>query len=185
MNIVVLDSFATKEVLNFDFEKILATLGGSLRYFKLENMNIQLCRGCGACGDLSPGRCILDDDMEEIFEAIAESTHIVLLTPLVFGGYSSTLKKALDRFMVLGLPLYEVRDGRLYHQSRYEKKHYIGIALTDLYREGRAKNFKNLVFQNADNLDYWRSASVFTYNESEVKLTGAIVDMFEEVGACE
>lgn len=182
MNVVVLDSFTSNVNLNFDFKKILSDVGGATRYFKLENMNVQLCRGCGACGDVTPGKCILDDDMEEIFKAIAKSTHIVLLTPLVFGGYSSILKKALDRFMVLGLPLYEVRDGRLYHQSRYEKKHYIGIALTDVYREDRAENFKKLVFQNADNLDYWRSSAVFTYNESEGELTRAIFDMLEEVG---
>lgn len=68
-------------------------------------MDIRHCTGCGLCAD---GRCVIEDDMSEIYGLFAESDMLVLVTPLHFNGPSSLIKTVMDRFQVYwnhgGLP---------------------------------------------------------------------------------
>ena len=50
-----------------------------------------------------------------------QSDLLVWLTPVTFGGYSSKLKKALDRIIPILLPYFNVYHGQIHHQLRYKK----------------------------------------------------------------
>ncbi len=60
-------------------------------------MDIRHCTGCDAC---AKGECVLDDDMNAIYEIFGESDLLILSTPLHFSGPSSLLKTVIDRFQV-------------------------------------------------------------------------------------
>ena len=45
------------------------------------------CTGCGSCGLKTPGRCVVKDDMQDIFRQIVASDVLVLATPVRFGSY--------------------------------------------------------------------------------------------------
>jgi multimeric flavodoxin WrbA len=66
----------------------------------LQDITIAPCKGCFKCWTKTPGECIINDAQREIYSDMARSDLIVLVTPVTFGGYSSELKKSLDRFIL-------------------------------------------------------------------------------------
>ncbi|MDP4094276.1 MAG: flavodoxin family protein [Bacillota bacterium] len=151
MKIVILDGTEQENC----YEKILKDMfadDNQFSYFKLKDMSIQPCRSCGACGIKSPGKCIINDEIHPIMKAFAKGEIIVFMTPVRFGGYSSQLKKAIDRFMPLGMPLYMVKGGHLLHPMRYGSKHIIGIGIIEENIPNQEDNFKELVSKNALNM---------------------------------
>lgn len=155
MNWVILDGSnkedsKTKNIGNI-LKETMNQIGDSYHYFQLRDMNILPCRSCGTCGHKTPGECAIDDEMIDIIKAIVRSKGIILLTPIVFGGYSSNLKKAMDKLTIIGLPLYEVKDGNLLHPMRYSEKIIMGIGSSEMNIKGEEKNFRLLLERNALN----------------------------------
>ena len=75
---------------------------------ELRNMQIANCIGCFGCWVKTPGTCVINDDGRETTRKAIQSDLMVWLTPVTFGGYSSELKKALDRIIPILLPYFQV-----------------------------------------------------------------------------
>lgn len=69
--------------------------GHDVRLFKLNSMNIKPCQDCGGCDNT--GKCIINDDMDEIYDAIREADRIILASPIFFFGLSAQAKIMIDR----------------------------------------------------------------------------------------
>jgi multimeric flavodoxin WrbA len=148
----------------FDHDNMIGTYVGTLlrhrldqagkrhAYFKLNAMKLTACRSCGACGYKSPGKCVVADDHHEIMRAAAASSVLVYLSPIRFGGYTSPLKMATEKFMNLGLPYYMVRKGQLLHRMRYGEKALMTIGVTEADVAGQEDTFRLLGRRNAKNL---------------------------------
>lgn len=63
--------------------------------YNLNVMNIKSCQSCYACK--KDGRCILQDDMQPLYRAIAAADGIVLGTPVYMWQMSAQLKQMVDR----------------------------------------------------------------------------------------
>ncbi len=57
--------------------------------------NIEYCRGCYAC--VSLGKCVIEDDMQDLLNLVRQSEVIVCFTPLYFYSVSAQMKTFLDR----------------------------------------------------------------------------------------
>ena len=150
------------------------------------------CTGCGSCGLMTPGRCVVKDDMQDIFRKIVASDVLVLATPVRFGSYCAEVKKAIDRFQPLMLPIYVVRNGEMHFRGRYESPALLGVGLVpeaaedgaspaDRGAEGDA--FRFLIGRLAVNLDTPHTAAVFAGGDADlmrVELQGAL-DSLQEV----
>ncbi len=182
MKSIVLD--ATE---NNKYEEILSEelelQGDETVYYKLRHKNIMPCRACGACGDVTPGRCIIKDDMQEVLKNIAIGDRIIMLTPISFGGYSALLKRAVDRFMVLGLPFLSVKAGKLVHPMRYGTKALIGIGIAGDGPMGQEENFKLVVKRNAINMQSPYRALAFRDIENKTDVQLQIAKALREVKA--
>lgn len=75
--------------------KPIREAGHEIIVFKLNLMRIKPCQDCGSCEQT--GRCIMDDDMTEIYTAIREADRIVLASPVFFFGVSAQAKAMIDR----------------------------------------------------------------------------------------
>jgi multimeric flavodoxin WrbA len=109
----------------------------------------------------TPGTCLIDDDGRAVAEAVARSHLVVFLTPVTFGGYSSVLKRAVDRLIPLGLPFFRNIGGEIHHPPRYPRSAAflaVGVDLTE--DEQAAEIFRRLVVRNAVNLHAPHCASV-------------------------
>ena len=69
--------------------------GHDVILFKLNFMNLKPCQDCGGCD--KTGRCIINDDMDEIYDAIREADRIILASPIFFFGVSAQAKIMIDR----------------------------------------------------------------------------------------
>jgi multimeric flavodoxin WrbA len=91
--------------------------GHDVRLFKLNFMSIKPCQDCGGCD--KTGRCIINDDMDEIYDAIRQADRIILASPIFFFNLSAQAKIMIDRCQafwcekyLLSKPIPEGRYGR-------------------------------------------------------------------------
>lgn len=59
--------------------------------------HIRGCIGCNMCSKNENNKCILNDDMIDIYAQLADADVIVFATPIYFYGVSSRLKSIIDR----------------------------------------------------------------------------------------
>jgi multimeric flavodoxin WrbA len=71
--------------------------GASTSMVVLEDLNIRPCKGCFACSKV--GKCIQDDDLNELAETMEQSSGWVLGTPIYWWGPSAQFKAFLDRWV--------------------------------------------------------------------------------------
>lgn len=65
-------------------------------FISLQNKNIKYCIGCNACQENK--KCVLKDDMEEIYKYIEEADSIIIATPIYFNHITGILKNVIDRW---------------------------------------------------------------------------------------
>ncbi len=135
--------------------------GTEVQTFSLRDISLNHCIGCFNCWLKTPGECVHTADAgAEILQAILNSDIVILFTPVVFGGYSSELKKIIDRFLPMVLPFFQKTYTETHHPQRYSTfPALIGIGVhPDPYKE-IYKCFKTLVGRNALNLSPPRYAA--------------------------
>jgi multimeric flavodoxin WrbA len=136
--------------------------GWPVQSLPLAKMHLVHCTGCFGCWVKTPGRCVIKDDADEVARHFIQSELVVFFTRVTFGGYSSELKKALDRMICLVSPFFKHIGGETHHRARYE--HYpmlLGIGLTAGKDPESAQIFQRLLVRNAINMHAPRSAAVF------------------------
>lgn len=74
---------------------ILQTPGNSVEYVYLNTLSIQPCQGCGGCN--KTGKCIINDDMQELYIKTDEAHRLFLVSPIYFYSVSAQLKIFIDR----------------------------------------------------------------------------------------
>lgn len=102
---------------------IEATAGAQTEVIELKNMNISHCVGCFGCWKVTPGQCVIRDDMDIIRDKIMESDNIILSFPLYFFGVSSKMKTMLDRLLPFKMPYkgrHATEDNLLIMDYRYD-----------------------------------------------------------------
>lgn len=131
----------------------------------LRDLNIESCRGCFACWLKTPGECIIHDQAYDLPKKVIGSDVVFLLTPVTFGMYSSTLKKALDRYPCpLLLPFFKDVNGEIHHAPRYSKyPKLVAIGVLRNPDEENEKTFSTIVNRNSINLHTTATAS-FVYS---------------------
>ncbi|MEW6443122.1 MAG: flavodoxin family protein [bacterium] len=73
--------------------------GASLRRIRLAELQIKGCQSCAGCAET--GRCLFQDDMQTVYAALEESSHIVLASPVYFYGITAQAKLVIDRTQAL------------------------------------------------------------------------------------
>lgn len=130
----------------------LSRAGWDVETIGLRNKRIAGCTGCFGCWVKTPGICVIDDDGREVAKKAAQADLLVYLTPVTFGGYSSELKKALDRIIPVLLPYFTLVNGEIHHLMRYKKRQRLtAIGVQALPDHESAEIFKTLVDRNAIN----------------------------------
>jgi multimeric flavodoxin WrbA len=140
----------------------------SVSVLRLNELEIAPCVGCFGCWIKTPGECVIDDAGRDVAKAIVQSDLVVYLTPILFGGYSYELKKALDRSISIISPMFRRIHGEVHHKKRYAR--YPSILALGWLKQRTADEediFKVLVERNAINMHAPKAlAEVFEISES-------------------
>lgn len=142
----------------------LAERGHRVQAWTLRDEKIAYCIGCFECWTRYPGLCRIDDTGREVTASIINSDLTVYLSPVTFGGYSSELKKALDRSICLILPFFLRVNGEVHHRPRYEKyPRLLGLGVLPAPDRDQEDLFRALLNRNAINLHAPANAAGFVY----------------------
>ena len=96
--------------------------GARVELFYTKKLQINPCQGEFACWFKTPGRCFQPDDMQMLLPKIQAADIWVLAGPLYVDGLTGPLKNLLDRFIPIGQPIIELREGRCRHPARQGTK---------------------------------------------------------------
>ena len=133
-------------------EALLLDRKWEVESYTLRDMVIAPCEGCFGCWVKTPGMCAIDDDGRNVARVACQSDLWIFLTHVTFGGYSSELKKAVDRMICLGLPYFIDVNNEIHHPLRYAKcAALVGIGSAEERDSESAEIFKRLVKRNAVN----------------------------------
>ena len=72
-----------------------ASTAGSLEKIYARDLRISGCTACGSCNDT--GICVIDDDMQRLYESFEAADLIFISSPVYFYGMSAQLKLIIDR----------------------------------------------------------------------------------------
>lgn len=89
-------------------------------------MKIKPCLGCFSCWSKTPGTCVIQDDMQEIYSQIQAADIIIESFPLYFFGMPSQMKAMTDRCLPFMMPYMgnEAKNEKAsFHELRDETFH--------------------------------------------------------------
>ena len=90
------------------FAKGAEEAGNEVEIVSLKGKKIAFCTGCFACQKL--GRCVINDDANEITEKILEAEVVVWATPVYYYEMSGQMKTMIDRANSLNPRVYKFRE---------------------------------------------------------------------------
>jgi hypothetical protein len=163
--------------------RALGERGYAVSTLVLRELTIAPCRGCFECWVRTPGRCGTRDGAADVARAFIGSDLVAFLTPVTFGGYSSELKKALDRIIGLLSPFFTRVQGEVHHRKRYAR--YPALVAIGLLPEpcaGEEEIFHALARRNAINMHAPACASRVLYGAAaDATAAAAVAAALEEV----
>lgn len=86
------------DLLLDEFLRGVVAAGGSAEKLSLSDKNIRPCTQCDYCQDA--GCCNINDDMQPIYEKLAECDCLVLASPIYFMAHCAQAKLVIDRCQV-------------------------------------------------------------------------------------
>jgi multimeric flavodoxin WrbA len=163
----------------------LQAQGWDVEHVRLRECNIGNCGGEFFCWIKHPGTCMLDDDNRVIARALANSDLTVYLTPVTFGGYSSTLPGIVDHQIQNISPLFAKIEGETHHRKRYkENPDLLAIGWMDAPDAQSEAVFRHLVWRNAIN---WHAktwvSDVVLANQSDDELQASARRWVDDIRA--
>jgi multimeric flavodoxin WrbA len=165
-------------------EEELRGKGWEVSSLTLRDMEMAPCLGCFKCWTHTPGVCVTEDAGTAVVKGFIASDLAVFLTPVTFGGYSSVLKKALDRTIPLLVPFFQKVSGEVRHVHRYDNRPRI-MALGVLPRPDPAAEqlFRTLVSRNAMNFGApERASGVITRDMDPGRMRGEVRSLLVRTG---
>ena len=130
----------------------LQTQGWDVEHFALCEQKIGNCAGDFFCWIRTPGVCNVNDDNRAIAAAAVASDLTIYLTPITFGGYSSTLKRMVDHQIQNVSPFFAKIEGETHHHKRYQKNpDLLAVGWMDAPDAQSEAVFRHLVQRNAIN----------------------------------
>ncbi len=73
--------------------------GAETAFYDLGDMEVRFCRGCDSCA--LDGVCVIDDDMQTLYQELSHADLVVLASPVYFSGLSAQMKVMVDRCQCL------------------------------------------------------------------------------------
>ena len=91
-------------------EQVLAgarAAGAHTELIRLRDQKFESCRHCGGCD--RTGRCVVQDDMQQLYPRLRTAQHLVLASPIQFSAVSGETKAMVDRMQCCWVETYRLR----------------------------------------------------------------------------
>jgi len=92
--------------------------GHRTELLNLYDYNIKYCIGCWTCS--RTGKCVLEDDFEQVFAKVAKADVVLIGSPCYWGGITGIMKNFFDRHT--GTAMYKPSDAGRFHELSFGGK---------------------------------------------------------------
>lgn len=101
--------------------------GCECEMISIADLNIQPCQSCGGCE--KTGKCVIDDDMQRLYQKIDEADRLVLGSPIYFYSVTAQAKAIIDRCQAMWSRKYKLKQNA--HPAGDARKAYlVSVAAT-------------------------------------------------------
>lgn len=95
--------------------------GHSVQTIILNSKELKPCVACLGCWLKTPGQCLItSDEANSIAAQLINANAVILISEIVYGGFSVDIKAFLDRSLQTIMPYLENYKGETHHPMRYE-----------------------------------------------------------------
>lgn len=103
--------------------------GAGIECIRLCELRVGGCKGCGGCEKV--GRCVIEDDMKIVYEALDRSDRVVMAAPVYFYNVPAQAKAVIDRTQALWARKYLQGEAQGRPASRPDRQgFFIGVGAT-------------------------------------------------------
>lgn len=95
-----------------------------VKIISIADLSIAPCRGCNACF-ANGHRCVQADDMQQVYDALAEADLLVVASPVYFYGISAQLAAVIHRLHNPLRDSFRIRQAVLLLASASSKPHVV------------------------------------------------------------
>ena len=99
---------SNSDILADQFVEGAKAAGNEVEKISLVGKEIQFCKGCFGCQKL--GRCVIDDDVNEIMGKVMQADVVCWATPIYYYEMSGQMKTLIDRMTAMYEQDYQFRD---------------------------------------------------------------------------
>ena len=132
-----------------------------VKYIDLSQLNISNCIGCFGCWVKTPGKCVIRDDAPKVYPLIAQSTHLIYVSRICFGGYDTIMKTVLERSIPIQKAFIRLHNGETHHVQRNVLQKNAVIIAYGASSSQEQELFQRLVARNANNMQFAQWKVVF------------------------
>lgn len=152
-----------------------AERGANVVRFRLNDLNIRPCQGCGGCD--KTGVCVIKDDMGLIYEALENMDSLILASPIYFGGVTAQTKAMIDRCQPYWVRKYQLKNP-IYNDNRRRDVVFLSVLAQDKADEIVCTRVEVHYFMDVISMDGDLTELIFP----KVEHAGEIADHWEALG---
>ncbi len=156
------------ESLLKEFCRAAEDAGWNVEMLRINNLKFRPCQACDACA--KDGKCILNDDMQDIYPKMIESDALVIASPVTFGSMNAQLKMFIDRFQCWWNAKYNLKEPFV---SEEENRQGYFICVGALKRKRYCENAEEIIKVFFHNINHTLAGSLFFRGYDE---KGAILE---------
>ena len=125
------DGESRTELMLGHLVKGMREAGAEVEVVNLRDKTIRYCRGCFSCDTLTPGRCIIQDDMtKELYPKWLACDLCIYATSLFHWTLNAPMKAFLERTWPVSEPFFvQDSDGRWVHPKRHESPNAVVLSV--------------------------------------------------------
>ena len=102
--------------------------GAGVTLIRLSEQSIKPCLGCGGCE--RDGRCVIKDDMQQLYPLLDHAYAVIIASPIYFYGVTAQTKLFIDRTQALWSRKYVLGRKRDENQGHSCHGYFISVAAT-------------------------------------------------------
>jgi hypothetical protein len=123
---------------------------------------VRYCIGCFGCWIRTPGRCVIADRGADFVAPLSLCDEFIVISRMVFGGFSPDVKAVLDRSIGIIMPFFRQVNGEMHHTKRFDKTPDMRYLFYGPDINGDEKKVaEKLVAANCINLGFGHAAAEF------------------------